>query len=647
LAKRRKTAAKGSSVIAAASAGQGSRVRLLYLLLLILTTFITYNPARSYPFTNFDDDTYVTANPHVQAGLSPATVTWAFTTYDFANWHPLTWLSHALDCELFGLDPVGPHEVNLLLHVVNVLLLFWVLDKATGMTGRSALVAALFALHPINVETVAWVAERKNLLSLLLLLLALAAYRRYTAQPRLGRYLLVCLLFALGSMAKPQVITLPFLLLLWDYWPLERLAPRQKTAFRFSVFAFRQNSSSPEISGKQRRANSEKRSSEWRFLLLEKLPLLAISAASAVITLKAQQAGHAVQSLTRYPVSLRLENAVISYARYLAKAIWPSSLAVLYPFPRTSPPLWQLLIAMFVLAAITGLVFARRKHRYLIVGWLWFLGSLVPMIGVVQVGKQAMADRYAYLSFIGLFVMFSWGVADVAEARRVSAAWARAMSVALLLILAAVTRHQLRYWQDNVSLWSHAAETTTGNYIAEDSLGELLLRGGDVEQAMLHFRRALAIDPHDGVGHLALAGYAQHMHRWPEAIAAYKQAISEINEVGTVATAYSNLGYAYLHLGDQADARDSFQRAVQLSPDMDKAWQGLGVSAQNSGDLASAIRSYNRANEIRPSSFGYALLARALERSGRSQEGAAALQTARRLPGFASAQHEADGLVGP
>ncbi len=494
--------------------------------------------------------------------------------------------------------------------------------------------AGLFALHPINVETVAWVAERKNLLSMFFLLLALAAYRRYVAQPRVGRYVLVCLLFVLGLMAKPQVITLPFLLLLWDYWPLERFA------FRYSPFAFGQ-SRTDETSGEKRIANSE-----LRFLLLEKLPLLAISAASAVITLKAQQAGHAVRSLTQYPFSLRLENAVMSYARYVAKAIWPSSLAVLYPFPRTSPAIWQLLTAMLVLMAITGIVIAARKRRYLTVGWLWFLGSLVPMIGLVQVGEQAMADRYAYLSFIGLFVMFAWGVADLAAARQVSPAWAKAMSVALLLVLAAVTRHQLTYWRDNVSLWSHAAEATTGNYVAEDNLGVALFEGHDLEPAMMHFRRALEIDPHNGLGHLGIAGYEQQNHHWPQAIAAYKLGISEVTEVAILARAYNNLGYVYLYVGDQANARDSFQRAVQLSPDLERSWQGLGAAAQNSGDLAAAVQFYERADEIRPSSLGYVLLARALDRSGRDQEAAMASQTARHLPGFADAQREANGLVG-
>ena len=586
----------------------------------------TYYPAKNHPYIHFDDSKYVTANSQVQAGLSWSTVEWAFTTYYASNWHPLTWLSHALDCEMFGLDPVGPHAVNILLHVVNVLLLFWVLERATGMAGRSAMVAGLFALHPMNVETVAWVAERKNLLSMLFLLLALAAYGWYAKQPRAGRYLLVAFLFVLGLMAKPQVITLPLLLLLWDYWPLERMTLKT------------------QADGKQTAALYRARN--FLRLVVEKLPLLAISAISAVITVKAQQAGSSVQSLIKFPFSLRLENAIVAYARYIAKAFWPAPLSPLYPFSRTAPPVWQLLAALAVLLAISGLVIAGRKYRYLTVGWLWFLGTLVPMIGLVQVGVQAMADRYAYLSFIGLFVMLCWAVADLAEARHLSPAWVTGVSAALLLILAGVTRHQLAYWSDEASLWTHAIQTTTDNYVAEDNLGTTLLERHDMGQAIVHFRRATAIEPHNGLSQLNIGVYEERMHHWPEAIAAYKAGIAEIEETDVLARAYSNLGYVYSYAGDEASARDSFQQALRLAPDTEQALIGLGVLAQKSGDFANAIQMYSRANQIRPSGLGYLLLARALHRSGRSEDAEAALQRARNMPGFAETQHVADGLVG-
>ncbi len=529
-----------SSSRASLFSSQPARIFALYFLL-ALATVATYYPVSGHPFLDFDDSKYVTQNAHVQAGITGSTVQWAFTTYYASNWHPLTWLSHALDCQMFGLSPAGPHDINLLLQVVNVLLLFWVLQSATGRLAPSAMVAGLFALHPINVETVAWVAERKNLLSMLFLLLALAGYRWYVSRPGAGRYILVAVLFALGLMAKPQVITLPFLLLLWDYWPLRRRLPQ-----------------TPDEND---RAHFPARS--WVQLVVEKLPLLAISAISAVITVKAQQAGSSVQSLNKFPLSLRLENSIISYARYLGKAVWPSPLSAFYPLSRTSPPVWQILTASLLLLAISGLVIAGRKYRYLTVGWLWFLGTLVPMIGLVQVGVQAMADRYAYLSFIGLFLMFCWGIADLAEARHVSPAWMTGAGVILLLLLAALTRHQLAYWGDEATLWSHAIQTSSDNYIAEDNLGTTLLDRQELEQAIVHFRRAAAIEPHDGLSQLNIGVYEERNHHWPEAIAAYKEGIAQTEEADILARAYSNLGYVYQYAGDEASARDSFERAIQ------------------------------------------------------------------------------------
>ncbi len=303
---------------------------LLLLLLLVAATIAVYYPLGDHPFIDFDDSKYVTENGHIHAGLEWSTVQWAFTTFHASNWHPLTWLSHALDWQMFGPDPAGHHEINLVLHALNVALLFWVLVRATGRVGRSAVVAGLFALHPINVESVAWLAERKNLLSTLFLLLTMAAYRHYASRYlwRAGRYAAVFVLFALGLMAKPQIIVLPFLLLLWDYWPLERLLP-------------------PPL---EKKAVPQYPPRTVKQLLLEKVPLLVLCAASAVVTLKAQIYGGAVQSLIRFPFWLRVENAVIAYARYLAKTVWPAPLAPLYPFSRTAPPLSQFVMALAVLA---------------------------------------------------------------------------------------------------------------------------------------------------------------------------------------------------------------------------------------------------------------------------------------------------------
>src|SRR5208283_139511 len=390
------------------------RQTLLLSLLLIIATVALYYPTDDHPFANFDDNLYVTENVHVTAGLHRETVKWAFTTFDQGNWHPLTLLSHAADCQFFQLNPTGHHGTNLALHVLNVLLLFWVLQQATGYIGRSAMVAALFALHAINVETVVWISERKNLLSMTFFLLALGAYRRYALKPEIGRYALVALLYALGLMAKPQVITLPCVLLLWDYWPLRRM------------FATRQ-----ELSAAGTTAGMPAKTLSW--LVVEKLPLFALSAASAVITIKAQQAGHAMRL---YPRSIRLENAIVSYASYVKKAFWPMDLSPMYPHPGDSLAKWQVFAAVLFLLASSALIAAEwRRRSYLMVGWLWFVGTLVPMIGLVQVGVQAMADRYAYLPLVGLFIMVCWAVADWVDRRHISTAWLVSASTAALLAL--------------------------------------------------------------------------------------------------------------------------------------------------------------------------------------------------------------------
>ena len=394
-----------------------SRRSWIFALILVVATIALYYPVSHHPFVNYDDDAYVTENVHVQSGLTWDTVQWAFTTFESANWHPLTWISHALDYQMFQLDPGGHHETNVVLHVVNVLLLFWVLLRATESVGPSLMVAALFALHPVNVESVAWISERKNLLSMLFFLLALGAYRWYAREPRVTRYAAVAALFALGIMAKPQVITFPFVLLLWDYWPLRRM------------FAGSQEASS----GGQLAAMPGK-SLSW--LILEKLPLFAICAASAAITLKAQRAAGAMSGINWHPFSVRLENAILSYVRYVGEAFWPSSLSLYYPHPGNSLVLWQVIAAVAILLAVTSLVVAGRRRRYLLVGWFWFLGTLVPMIGLVQVGNQGRADRYAYLSFIGLFIMVCWGVAEWAKQRHISSAKLAAVSVVVLLALA-------------------------------------------------------------------------------------------------------------------------------------------------------------------------------------------------------------------
>jgi len=512
--------------------------------LLVLATAAPYFVVTGYPFCNYDDTVYVTANAHVQSGFTWETVKWAFFTYDAANWHPITWLSHSLDYQFFRLDPAGHHGVNVVLHVINVLLLFWVLRAATCFVGRSAMVAALFALHPINVESVAWVAERKNLLSMLFFLLALAAYRSYAQKPGIPRYTVCAILFVLGLMSKPQVITLPFVLLLWDYWPLQRMLPVD----RESSF----QTATPEVMP----------GATFSWVILEKLPLFALSAASAIITIKAQRAGGALATL-RIPLDIRLANAAISYVRYLEKALWPSRLAVFYPHPLRFAVGWQAVAGVVLLVGITVRVVLARR-RYLLVGWLWFLGTLVPMIGLVQVGTQAMADRYTYLPFIGLYLMICWGVADLAQQWHLPAAVLPVTGLAVLTALMIVAYRQIGYWKDDVTLWSHTVKVTNGNFVAEDNLGEALVEQGRMEEAMPHFFRAAAIFPPDPTSNLNIGAYEQVHQDFSSAIAQYKQVLSHTTNAAVRRRALMNMADAYSALGDTARARQCLEAADRL-----------------------------------------------------------------------------------
>jgi hypothetical protein len=417
--------------------------------LLATATILLYIPALGHSFLVYDDREYVTANSHIHEGLGWSTIQWAFTATTAANWHPLTWLSHALDCQLFGLNPVGHHLDSVLIHALNVVLLFLLLAWCTKRSEPSLLVAALFALHPINVESVAWAAERKNVLSTLFFLLAIGAYANYAQRPRWRWYLVVIALFAAGLMAKPMIITLPFVLLLLDYWPLERMpldAPSNLS----------NSNDAPRL--------------PFAKLLPEKIPLLVLSAASAWITLKAQRS--AVRTFDELPLSLRIENAVTAYGLYLWKMLWPARLAF-YPHAAILPA-WQWILSSLVLIAITTLVVIFRRRRYLLVGWLWFLGTLVPVIGLVQVGEYAMADRYAYVPLIGIFVMIAWGLDDLADVKNVRPVWRAIPALCVLAALGCVTFRQMKYWESDYNLWSHTLEVGESP-LAHNALGIALM----------------------------------------------------------------------------------------------------------------------------------------------------------------------------
>jgi hypothetical protein len=520
------------------------KLALSLSLLLLVATLALYFPVVHHPFANLDDIGYVYGNSHVQGGVTWPTVKWALATFAENNWHPLTWMSHALDCELFDVDPAGHHAVNAVWHSLNAVVLFWVLLLATGYMGRSFMVAALFAFHPINVESVAWVAERKTLLATFFFLLALGAYRWYASRPGRLRYAVVAVLFVLGLMSKPQIITLPFVFLLWDYWPLRRM------------FASSLPSSPPDPV-----AAFPPRDFFW--LLEEKIPLFIICAASAWITMQAQRVGRA----ERWPYSIwiRMGNAAVAYVRYVGKALWPSHLAVVYLHPGYTLKFWPAAAAAVVLLAITALVLAGRRYRYLPVGWFWFLGTLVPTIGVVQVGWQAMADRYAYQSFLGLFILICWGVADWVRQRHLPKALLPAVSVAVLFVLAIVTHRQIGYWGDDLTLWSHTLEATSGNWVAEGMVGGILLKRGDREDAMRHFQAAIAIYPMDWRSNYAIAIDEQERGNLREAIQRYKQSLVNMEDPVQKSRAYQNMAVAYRDLGDLTQAMEYHRKAVALS----------------------------------------------------------------------------------
>ena len=544
-------------------------------MVLVIATLVLYWPVHRHPFTNYDDGDYVYNNPHVEAGLSWQSVKWALTTSAAENWHPVTWLSHELDCQIFGAEPGGPHDVNVLCHAVNAVLLFWVLLWATGFPGRSFMVAALFALHPINVESVAWIAERKNLLSMMFFLLALGAYGWYAAKPKVARFAVVVALFACGLMAKPQIITLPFVLLLWDYWPLERIdvRPWQKPlfAFRSSLFAFRQQGApgvpgekpiakSETFSGEEGTANSERRKFSLSWLILEKLPLFALAAASAAITMHVQHGARMYFSWR-----LRLGNGVFSYGRYLKKAVWPTHLALLYPHPQYSLTRREVAATGLILLAITALVIAGWRHRYLPVGWFWFLGTLVPMLGLVQVGIQAMADRYAYASFLGLFIIICWGAAELAARAHLPPAALAGAGLAALLVLAVIARRQVNYWQSDEALWAHTLQVTTRNGIAESQLADALAIEGRIEEAMPHFYKAFALAPDDVDANMGIAIYLLREGDFSQAIPYYKRVVADHSaKTSIVINAWVGMAKAYRALGDKVQMRECIQSARRV-----------------------------------------------------------------------------------
>ena len=591
---------------------------VIYCLLLVVATLAFYNPIVRNQFVDFDDQAYILRNSHIQGGLTWAAVKWSFTTFYYGNWHPLTWMSHALDYQLFHLNPAGHHYTSLLLHAANAVLLFLLLQRATGFTVSSLVVAALFALHPVNVESVAWAAERKNVLSTLFFLLALHAYDRYGRGGGRYLYLLVILFFAFGLTAKPQIVTLPFVLLLWDYWPLQRM-------FAGSAAV----GSAKDGSARAHSAASAPRS--FRYLVWEKLPLLFLAAADSIVTVIAQHAGNTVRTLAEVPLTVRLENVVVSYVRYIGKAFWPSPLVPMYPRPENSLPAWQVVGAAALLLSVSALVLRWRDRRYFLVGWFWFLGTLVPMIGMITVGDQAMADRYAYVAFIGLFVTVVWALREATPKLRIPAVWLTAPALVVLLLLGSLTYRQISYWHDNESLWRYTLSVTDRNYVAHNNLALALREQGRPDEAIPEFRAGKALHKYPPVQVLALALYelqAGHPH---EAIEECESVLRDPADSVTKAAAWSEIGQAHLQLHEYDLAAESFQNALRLNPDNGMALMGSGVLALRGGQPDVAVTQLMHAVKVDANDVNVLLFAQALRRAGRAADADSAVAQVQKI----------------
>ena len=592
------------------SARYENGLQVLICSVLVILTVIVFWQLRDGEFLNYDDNMYVYENAYVQSGLNRESVQQAFSSElveKSANWHPLTWLSLMADYSIFGLNPSGYHLINLLFHVMNTILLFLILRRMTKTLWPCAFVAALFAIHPLHVESVAWIAERKDVLSTFFWMLTLGAYSYYAEKPGVRRYFPVFVFFALGLMAKPMLVTLPFVLLLLDYWPLHRFGPikadqKTNTEVLKTVISEGQKKSIKKNIGKERPETKitdhlEYKGSSIFPLLWEKVPLFVLALLSSVITYMAQQKSGSVSSVEVLSPAVRIGNAFVSYITYIGKTIWPVDLAVFYPHPGEMI-LWQVLGAVLLLIAISAAVVWRLKHSpYLATGWFWYLGTLVPVIGIVQVGAQAMADRYSYIPLIGLFIVAAWGVPDLLKKLQYRKEMLLAASVLSILCFSIIAWKQVGYWQNNFTLYDHALAVTENNWLAYDNRGVAWYKQGEYKQAIEDFNRAIIIRPrHEKTYNNRGNAY--------QALGRYRQAIEDFNRAIAIKAdfpeAYNNRGNAYQALGNYRQAMEDINKAVEIKPDYATAYNSRGNVFQSLGDYHQAIKDYNRAIGHKP-----------------------------------------------
>lgn len=621
-----------------------SSKKLIITLFLVASTLVVYKSVKDNDFINFDDDMYVTENDRVQNGLNWQNVVWAFkSTTEASNYHPMTWLSHMLDCQLYGLNSTGHHFMSLLFHLINVALLFLVLQSMTGATWRSAFVAALFALHPLNVESVAWIAERKNVLSTMFWLLTMGAYISFVRKRSLASYFLVLLFFSLGLLAKPMLVTLPFVLLLLDYWPLNRFR-QTPSASQIGVQTKSIQEMSPALDGAQRKSFTN----TLIPLVVEKIPLFALSFANSIITVLAQSSSGALKGTSNVSFRNRMLNTIVSYADYIYLMIWPTKLSIFYPHPGTSIPYKKIILAFALLSIISVItLLLARKRRYLLVGWLWFLGTLVPVIGLVQVGSQAMADRYAYIPLIGLFIIISWGVYDLFRQRSFAKYCLPAAALCILFILSFLTHRQIGYWVTSLSLFEHAIKLDPNNYVAYNNAGIAYGEIGLADKAFENYQKAALIKPTFSESRFNLALSYANRGDEREAINNFCAVLNYSSTNKILAKTHNDVGALMFRKDNYEEAQQHFMEAIRLQPDLIDAYDNLGVLFYKQGKLDEAAAQFHNVLNIKANPLAYYRLGKIQQDRSNYPEATHYYQEALKLaPDFKLAQEELDVALG-